>query len=320
MTDDMSALLAAFRAVSDRSRLRLLALCDGSELTVGELVDIVGQSQPRVSRHLRILVNAGLLERFHEGAFVLHRLASADPGAKMARNLLTMLPRDDDAIAADFERLAAVKAHRARIASAYFSRNAAGWDRLRSLYVDERDIETAVGDLLAGVSGGDLLDIGTGTGRMLEVLAPRFRRANGVDLSREMLAVARSNLERANLDNCTVRHADMYRLPFGESSFDAITIHQVLHYAEDPAAVVAEAARVLRPGGALLVVDFAPHDLENLRAEHAHRRLGFDDAEVGAWCAAAGIALEDVVHLPGGTLTVTLWKASRPAARTRSAA
>jgi len=320
MNDATRNLLAALRAAADPTRLRLLALCDGTELTVGELVGIVGQSQPRVSRHLRILVDAGLLERFREGAFVFHRLAASEPGATAARRILAMVPGDDATFSADARRLSAVKAHRARIANAYFRRNAGEWDRLRSLYVDERDIEAAVGDLLAGVPGGDLLDVGTGTGRMLEVLAPRFRQAHGIDLSREMLAVARANLERANLDNCSIRHADMYRLPFGEASFDAVTIHQVLHYAEEPAEAIAEAARVLRPGGVLLVVDFAPHDLENLRSEHAHRRLGFDDSEVGAWCAAAGLEAEDIVHLPGGPLTVTVWKASHPAAQARSAA
>jgi len=320
MADTMKSLLAALRAAADPTRLRLLALCDGSELTVSELVGIVRQSQPRVSRHLRILVDAGLLERFQEGAFVFHRLAGADPGAAAARRLVAMAPRNDETLTADADRLAAVKAHRARIASAYFSRNAGQWDRLRTLYVDERHIESVVGDLLGGVTGGDLLDIGTGTGRVLEVLAPRFRRAHGIDLSREMLAVARSNLERAQLDNCSVRHADMYRLPFGEASFDAVTIHQVLHFAENPGSVITEAARVLRPGGTLLVVDFAPHDLENLRSEHAHRRLGFDVSEVDAWCGSSGLQVEDVVHLPGKTLTVTVWKASRPAAQSRSAA
>jgi ubiquinone/menaquinone biosynthesis C-methylase UbiE/DNA-binding transcriptional ArsR family regulator len=306
----MDELLAGLRAAAEPTRLRLLALCDQGELTVSELTEILGQSQPRVSRHLKLLCDAGLLDRFREGSWVFYRLAE---GHALARRLRELLPEGDPTLALDRERLAQVKRQRAEQATAYFRANAAQWDRIRSLYIDEKEVEAALLRLLPADGLHDLLDVGTGTGRMLEVMGPRVERALGVDLSREMLAVARVNLERAALRNCSIRQADMYQLPLAGASFDAVVIHQVLHYAEDPAQVIAEAARVLRPGGRLVIVDFAPHGLEFLRSEHAHRRLGFADAEITAWCRAAGLEPEPVRHLPGDPLTVSLWPARRRA-------
>jgi ubiquinone/menaquinone biosynthesis C-methylase UbiE/DNA-binding transcriptional ArsR family regulator len=307
----MDELLAGLRAAAEPTRLRLLALCDQGELTVSELTEILGQSQPRVSRHLKLLCDAGLLDRFREGSWVFYR--RAERGA-LCRRLLELLPEGDPTLALDRERLGQVKRQRAEQATSYFRANAAQWDRIRSLYIDEKEVEAALLRLLPADGLGDFLDIGTGTGRMLEVVGPRVERALGVDLSREMLAVARVNLERAALRNCSIRQADMYQLPLAGASFDAVVIHQVLHYAENPAQVIAEAARVLRPGGRLVIVDFAPHALEFLRSEHAHRRLGFADAEMTAWCRAAGLEPEPVRHLPGDPLTVSLWPAQRRAA------
>jgi ubiquinone/menaquinone biosynthesis C-methylase UbiE/DNA-binding transcriptional ArsR family regulator len=309
----MEALLAGLRAAAEATRLRLLALCAESELTVSELTEILGQSQPRVSRHLKLLCDAGLLDRFREGSWVFYRLAQQARAATLAQLLVDLVPPGDATLALDRERLAAIKRQREEQAGAYFRANAAQWDRIRSLYVEEREVEAALSALLPAGSIRDLLDIGTGTGRMLEVFAPQVERAVGVDLSREMLAVARVNLERAHLRNCSIRQADMYQLPLATASFDAVVIHQVLHYAERPAAVIAEATRVLRPEGRLVIVDFAPHALEFLRGEHAHRRLGFADAEVTAWCAAAGLAAEPARLLPGNPLTVALWQGRRRA-------
>jgi ubiquinone/menaquinone biosynthesis C-methylase UbiE len=306
-------LLAGLRAAAESTRLRLLALCDQGELTVSELTEILGQSQPRVSRHLKLLCEAGLLDRFREGSWVFYRLAQRARAGALARLLVDLMPPEDATLALDRERLAAIKRHREEQAKAYFRANAAQWDRIRSLYVEEREVEAALAALLPAGGIADLLDIGTGTGRMLEVVAPRVGHAVGIDLSREMLAVARVNLERARLRNCEVRQADMYQLPLPGASFDAAVIHQVLHYAERPAAVIAEAARVLRPGGRLVIVDFAPHALEFLRSEHAHRRLGFADAEVTAWCRAAGLEPGPARLLPGNPLTVALWPAWRRA-------
>jgi ArsR family transcriptional regulator len=309
----MNELLAGLRAAAEPTRLRLLALCAQGELTVSELTDILGQSQPRVSRHLKLLCDAGLLDRFREGNWVFYRLAEH---GDLARLLVGLVPERDPTLALDRERLQAIKRQRAAQAAEYFRANAAHWDRIRSLHVDDTEVEAALLRLLPDDGIDDLLDIGTGTGRMLEVFGTRVRRAVGVDLSREMLAVARANLERAHLRHCSIRQGDMYQLPLAGASFDAVLIHQVLHYADRPAAAVAEAARVLRPGGLLVIIDFAPHALEYLRTEHAHRRLGFADAEMLGWCRAAGLEPEPVRHLPGEPLTVSLW----PARRRRDAA
>jgi ubiquinone/menaquinone biosynthesis C-methylase UbiE/DNA-binding transcriptional ArsR family regulator len=309
----MDELLAALRAVAETTRLRLLVLCARGELTVSELAQILGQSQPRVSRHLKLLCEAGLLDRFREGSWVFYRLSSGSAASALSRHLVAACATADETIALDLQRLAATKRQRAELAAAYFRENAVQWHRIRSLYIDEREVEAALSEIIAGRDPHDLLDIGTGTGRMLEILGPRVVHALGIDQSREMLAVARVNLEKAGLANSIVRLGDMYQLPLADGSFDAVVIHQVLHYADRPEAAIAEAARVLRPGGVLVVVDFAPHALEFLREEHAHRRLGFSDADVDEWCRAAGLAPTPARRLAGDPLTVVIWTAHRKA-------
>jgi ArsR family transcriptional regulator len=313
----MEEILVALRAIAEPSRLRLLILCARGELTVSELAQILGQSQPRVSRHLKLLCEAGLLDRFREGSWVFYRLSAGSPASALARHLVAACGESDETIGLDLQRLAAIKRQRAELAAAYFRENAAHWHRIRSLYIDEREVEAALLEIVAAENPGDLLDIGTGTGRMLEVLGPQVAHALGVDQSREMLAMARVNLERAGLGNGIVRLGDMYQLPLADSCFDAVVVHQVLHYADRPVAAIVEAARVLRPGGVLVLVDFAPHTLEFLREEHAHRRLGFADAEIGEWCRAAGLEPAAPRHLPGDPLTVVIWTAYRDAAGDR---
>lgn len=307
----MESVLTGLRAAAEPTRLRLLWLLSQGDLTVTELTHILGQSQPRVSRHLKLMCEAGLLDRFPEGAWVFYRLAVKGPGAELARALLALLPASDPILSLDQQRLEAVRANRAAKAQDYFTQNAERWDEIRSLHVDDREVERALVAALEGRTIHDLVDMGTGTGRVLEVLAPYVERGIGIDLSREMLAVARANLERAGVRHCMVRQGDITQLPLAAASADAVTIHQVLHYAADPAAVVAEAARVLQPGGLLLVVDFAPHQLEVLRDEHAHRRLGFADEEVAGWLRAAGLTPGPITRLPGRQLTVVLWTATR---------
>ena len=299
--------LAGLRAAAEPTRLRLLALCAEGELTVSELTGILGQSQPRVSRHLKLLVEAGLLDRIREGTWAFYRLTGGGAGTRLGRGLLDMIPADDATLALDRERLGAVKQARAGRAQAYFRKNAARWNEIRKLYVAEAEVEKALLEAMGMEGVADFLDIGTGTGRILELFGDKVERGLGIDLSREMLALARANLERAGLGNCRVRHGDMYKLPAPSASFDAAVLHQVLH----SAAAIAEAARVLRPGGRLVIVDFAPHDLEFLRRDHAHRRLGFSDDEVKGWCRAAGLVPASTVHLPGDPLTVTIWTVRR---------
>ncbi len=308
----METVLSGLRAAAEPTRLRLLLLCARGELTVSELTDILGQSQPRVSRHLKLLCEAGLLDRFREGTWVFYRLAERGRAAELARRICASVPGDDPTVLLDEARLDTVKRQRAEAAHAYFRANAEQWDRIRSLHIDEREVEAAVVEALSGRTVRDLLDLGTGTGRMLEIFAPHVDRAVGIDISREMLAVARVNLERANLRNCTIRQSDIYQLPLSGEAFDAAIFHQVLHYADRPSLAIAEAARVLRSQGRLIVVDFAPHALEFLRKEHAHRHLGFADAEIMQWCRDAGLVPEPVRHLLGQPLTVSIWGARRP--------
>src|SRR3954469_2119644 len=316
----MGELLGALRAAAEPSRLRLLVLCARGELTVTELAQILGQSQPRVSRHLKLLCDAGLLDRTREGSWVFYRLGSGKAVSSLSRYLVDACGEDDETISLDLQRLAAIKRQRAELAAAYFRENAADWRRIRSLYIDEAEVEAALAGIVAAFAPRDLLDIGTGTGRMLELLGPRVANALGIDQSREMLAIARVNIEQAGLSNCIVRLGDMYQLPLPDASFDAAVIHQVLHYADRPAACIAEAARVLRPGGGLIIVDFAPHALEFLRDEHAHRRLGFADDDIAGWCRAAGLELGQPHRLAGDPLTVVIWTARRRPAMTNPSA
>ncbi len=305
----MESFLNALRAAAEPTRMRLLALLADDELTVSELVTILGQSQPRVSRHLRLLLEAGFLEKAREGSWVFHRLSTKGAGFEMARRLLALLPADDETIALDRTRLAWVKGAREKAAAEYFSRNAPAWSKLRSLHIDEGEVEKALSEMLPAAAGDDLLDLGTGTGRLLEIFGPKVRNGQGIDLSREMLAIARATLNHAGLTNCAVRQADLYRLPFDDHSFSLVTIHQVLHYLDRPERAINEAARVLRPGGKILVADFAPHDRDELRAEHKHRRPGFGDDEVSGWLEESGLSTLEIRHLPGIPLTVTLWLA-----------
>ena len=313
-TGALDILLDGIRAAADPSRLRLLSVCSQGEWTVSELVQILGQSQPRISRHLKILAEAGLLDRFREGTWVFYRRAQNGQGARLARSLCRLLPGDDPAMRLDQRRLEAVRQARRRQAERFFDQRAGAWDSERELAVDEALVETALRDLFAPERVASLLDIGTGTGRILQVLAGQVGFGLGIDLSHDMLAVARANLDRREARNCQVRHGDMYQLPVPDGSFAAATLHQVLHFADDPFAALAEAARALAPGGRLVVVDLAPHGLERLREAGGHRRLGFSDEEIGRWFQQSGLIAEPPRHLVGPELTVVIWTARRPSA------
>jgi ArsR family transcriptional regulator len=258
-----------------------------------------------------LLAEAGLLERLREGSWVFYRRAQSGTGARLARSLCRLIPGDHVDMVRDRQRLVAVRAARQELAAGYFAAKAASWDQVRSLYVDEAKVETALLALFAEQPPRNLLDIGTGTGRILQLFAAQIGFGLGIDLSHEMLAVARANLDQTSLRNCQVRQADMYHLPLPDGGFEAATLHNVLHFAVDPAAVLAEAARVLTPGGRLAVIDFAPHQQEFLRREHAHRRLGFADAEISKWFTAFGLELATPIRLEGDPLTVVIWSGRR---------
>ena len=312
----MDQLLLGLKAAAEGTRLRILSLCAHVELTVSDLVRVLGQSQPRVSRHLKLLVEAGLLERHQEGNWAWYRVAEPSSGARnaeLARQLIDLIPADDDVQALDLIRLEEIKAERARIAADYFRANAASWSEVRALHVDPARVDAALRRVVLRQPVESLLDIGTGTGRVLELVAPEVESAIGIDLSREMLAVARHNLDKDGLRHCQVRHADMYQLPFAQERFDAVTLHMVLHYSERPAQVLAEAARVLRPGGRVVIVDFAPHGMTALLDQHAHRWPGFADTDIARWFREALLSPEEPVLLEGDPLTVALWAAGRPA-------
>ncbi len=304
-------LLTALKAVAEPTRLRLLALCAHMDLTVSQLVQVTGQSQPRLSRHLKLLSDAGLLTRVREGSWVFYRIAPDGPAAGLAQLLVDSLDHQDPAMALDFARLEKVRQLRAETAAAYFSRNAARWSEIRALHVEEQDVEQALLGLLPEAPIGNLLDIGTGTGRILEVVQDRVQRGLGIDLSPDMLTLARANLDRHNLRHCSVQHGDMYQLDLPGGNFDVVTIHQVLHFAEAPEVAVAEAARVLKPGGQVIIVDFYRHDLQELRDNHEHRWLGFHDGQILDWCQSAKLAPKAPQHLPGDPLTVGLWTAQK---------
>ena len=310
-----ASLTAILRGAGEPTRLRILALLAEAELTVSDLTEILRQSQPRLSRHLRLLNEAGLVDRFREGSWAFFRLGERGGTAELARALIGRLKTDDAIVLRDRERLTAVRASRAAAAQNYFRRHAAEWDRIRRLHVADAAVESAIRTALADKPIRSLLDLGTGTGRMLELFGADIERGLGLDLSLDMLALARARLDRAGLKHCSIRHGDIYDLALPRDSFDVVIIHQVLHFLDDSAHAIAEAARVLRPGGRLLVVDFAPHDLEFLREEHAHRRLGFAVETVTQWLEAAGLDVlrqETLPPGPQGKIAVSLWLARDP--------
>ncbi len=312
----MTLTLDIFRALADPTRLRILALLRAMELSVGELAQVLGQSQPRVSRHVKILADAGLTERRKEGSWVFLALGRPERVAPLLAALDAWAeeqPGDHWAVA-DIARLAAVRADRVAAAERYFDAHAEHWDAIRSLYVAESEVEAAVITAIGDDPIGRLVDIGTGTGRMIELLGRHASGTIGIDRSPEMLRLARAKLAEAALSTrAELRQGDIYALPLPSGTADVVTLHQVLHYAQQPAAAVGEAARLLIPGGRLLIVDFAAHEREELRARDAHARLGFADDQMLAWLAAAGLEGSVCATLDGGELTVKVWLGRRPA-------
>jgi ubiquinone/menaquinone biosynthesis C-methylase UbiE len=306
----MINLLNIMRALADPTRLRIVFLIHRLELSVGELVQILGQSQPRVSRHIRILGEAEILERRKEGSWVFLR-----PGAVLTDGRLAPLLAQTDlseakAFQRDLIRLDEVRTARTEMAATYFADHAEEWDSLRSLHVAESEVEDAIKRILLTAPTGAVVDVGTGTGRMMELFADDSDRFVALDNSTEMLRLARAklaNLAPNTASKIDIMLGDFNALPLGNDIFDTVIFHQVLHYAQHPEGVIAEAARVLAPKGRLIIVDFAVHDHEELRTVHAHARLGFADELIGKAFEANGVHLAHQVELDGGALAVKIW-------------
>lgn len=308
----LDAMVDTMKAAGESSRLRILLLLSRGDLTVSDLTEILAQSQPRVSRHLKLLMEAQLIERYQEGSWAFFRLSDSDAVRDFLAGVIERINPADPVVERDLERLEAVKRRRQDHAAAYFSANAASWDEIRSLHASDGAVETALKELIGARPFQSMLDLGTGTGRLLELFASLYRRGIGIDLSREMLSVARANLEHAGITHAQVRQGDIYAPPVERDGFDLITMHQVLHYLDEPGTAIREAARLLRPSGRLVIVDFAPHTHEFLRESHAHMRLGFSSRQMGEWLQDAGLELEasqTFEPADANGLTVILWLA-----------
>lgn len=316
-------IVEVLRAAGEPTRLRILALLSHEELSVLEICRVLDQSQPRVSRHLKLLAEAGLAERFPDGAWVFYRLATGGEPRRLVDQVLGLIDPADAVLARDADRLRAVQAERETEAGAYFARNAARWDEIRSLYVADEAVEAAIGEAIGAGRFRRLIDLGSGTGRMLTLLGPSADEALGLDLSQQMLNIARSNVAKAGLEHCELRHGDIFGTGLEDGAADLVVVHQVLHYLNEPAVAVREAARLVAPGGRLLIVDFAPHALEFLREQHQHRRLGFSETEMSRWLEDAGLSGVQVRTLPPAReagLTVKIWSAQRAPLQKRNAA
>lgn len=325
MNEQLNLLVDALKAAGEPTRLRILALLRKGDLAVGELVQILDQSQPRLSHHLKTLANAGLVERLPEGSWVFYRNKTKGWAGRLLESIFAELDFSQGEFAEDLQDLSKVRQARLASAESYFGGIAKDWDRIRALHFPNEAIEDALLDLARPHQYQHVIDLGTGTGRMLTLFAPYAKQAEGLDLSHQMLSVARANLSRAGVNNASVRQGDVTDTPFDNDCADLVIVHQVLHYLEDPAAVLAEAARILKPGGQLLVVDFAPHELEFLRLEHGHHRLGLRQSDMNEWASRAGLKLEPPrqfappADLEQG-LCVHIWSASRPTINKEAAA
>ncbi|MBA2124813.1 ArsR family transcriptional regulator [Hyphomicrobium methylovorum] len=312
-------LVTALKAAAEPTRLRILLLLAGGELNVKDLTLILGQSQPRISRHLKLLCEAGLIERFREGSWVYFHISDRQPGGRLALRLFADVDPSEPAVRRDRERAEALKKEREASAQTFFEKHAADWDRIRSMHVAEREVESAMLEALGPGPFRFLLDLGTGTGRTLELFSDRFERGLGIDVNQAMLAYARANLKTKGCQQAQVRHGDIYALSLADRQADAVVMHQILHFLSDPSLAIREAARVLAPGGKLLIVDFAPHELEFLRTEEAHERLGFSHDLIAGWLRDSGLVVRQVRDLTrdavadADILTVTMWMAERPA-------
>ena len=303
----MDPFIQILKALAEPSRLRLLILCNQGEFSVSELVYILGQSQPRVSRHLKILCDVGLLQNVRDGNWILYRITVGTKPAVIAKKILTTVPKDSPIIVDDHRRQGIIYAKRSSSAAAYFKQNAEQWDEIRRLHIEEHKVDQVISSIFKEERINKFLDVGTGTGRMLELASAYTGELDGIDQSREMLAVARTNLEKAGVKNYKIQSGNMYQLQFPNDEYDVVCMHQVLHFADEPNKAIAESARVLQPGGRLIIIDFMTHKMMKLRESFHHSRLGFSDGEFVHWFQRNGLKFRPPTHLYSGQLTVGIW-------------
>jgi ubiquinone/menaquinone biosynthesis C-methylase UbiE/predicted transcriptional regulator len=308
----MKNMLEALRACAEPTRLRILYLCSQGELAVGDIATILGMSQPRISKHLRILTEADLLSRYVEGNFAFYRASEASPLRELRELIFSNMQSTDEQLGRDNERLQDLRSRQSKDAEEHFDNIASEWDRVRQMYGGDATVEDALLSVVSSLSPTTLIDIGTGTGRILELLSPIIQEGIGIDRSREMIQIARRRLEGAGLKNCLVRLGDMYHLPLSDETADVAILHLVLHYAREPQHVIKEVARALRPTGTLIVVDFEKHDKEWLREEMNHARLGFQPQEVKEMFERAGLTVQRSLRFPAKDLTIRLWRGVKP--------
>jgi ArsR family transcriptional regulator len=309
----MADTLDIFRALADPTRLRIVHLLRAMELAVGEIAQVMGQSQPRVSRHIRILVEAGLVDRRKEGSWVFLTPGEGTAACAMFGWFDTVTPSVEEQlwIDADVARLTAVRADRAAAAAEFFAEHAEEWDAIRSLHVPEAEVEAAMVRLLGQRPLGRLIDVGTGTGRMVELFGNAASGVVAIDRSPDMLRLARARVPVEHAAKYRLMVGDFNALPLDDGSADTIILHQVLHYAQSPRTAIGELARLLSDDGVLMIADFAAHDREELRASAAHARLGFSDEQMKGWFGQHGVDMTAVETLSGGELTVKIWMGQR---------
>jgi DNA-binding transcriptional ArsR family regulator len=270
--------VSALRAAAEPTRLRLLALLARAELTVGELCDVIGQSQPRVSRHLKLLCDADLLDRVREQLWVYYRVPASGAGRETVAQLLALIDENDDVLRRDRRRMEEVIAERGRRAA----------DELPDEQAAETSevIDATVLDELAAEPIGALLDVGTGSGHILKLLGAKASRAVGIDISSDALKVARTKVHSAGLSHCELQRGDMYDLPFAAPLFDTVVAERVLAGAERPVLALAEICRTLKHGGRAIVIE----DFDALTAASSANPI----ATLREWFAKAGLEISRV--------------------------
>ena len=275
MEKSTDSLITHLKALADPVRMRLLALCVRGEATVSELTKVMSQSQPRISQHLKQLCAADLLERFRDGHFVYYRVPLSSERAAQRRRLFGLLPTDEPQFERDFARLCELRA-------------------AQGVAVPEQDddvarhLHSALIELTVSMPLGDLLDIGSGQGRILKLLGSRAQRAVGVDIDSDARQLARAELLLAGVENCSLREGDMYDLPFADGEFDTVVLDDVLGGAKKPMTAISEARRLLKPGGRLLVLGQSDSgDVEKLQEQ------------LTIWCRTANLRLAPARRIPG---------------------